>query len=502
MIREIPRETATTSRLGEWIDGLIATFSPAWAASRALARVQAEELSSFRTQRRSRIDPAAGRPGRADWHLDGTYERIQMIEDARDLERNNVIARGLLDRATDNVVGCGFRQQATTNSPKWNDRAEKLWKEWADFECDVRNLSTFDELLQLTHRSKLREGDVGTILLADGKLQHFEADQLASPTGAALRSNMVDGVELDRRGRPITFHLVAAPDPLRPSVRHQRTTAVPAEFVVFLAKRQRHGQTRGLTEFSSCGWYLDQIDRNIEAVTMAARMAACIGLVHKTQERKSGLAEDENGRRKLTFQPGMLHEVGYQDSIEQIKQDQPGTNWGDFLAVLGRLVGIAFGLPLELTFLDFSRTNYSSARAALLQAYQVWLKDQAALRFYCSRIYRWKVIRWVDEGLLPYRADALSHNWICPGWKWLDPEKEISAQLASVDAGFSTLAEVAAQQGKDFFELAIARKAEIDELKRLGIPEVRSRITRDPGAPVSVNAQEPGEDEGDQKQAA
>lgn len=482
--------------LGDWWG----YFNPEWKVRRlASEQIESELLASsaasYRGARHTRVS-ARGKPsgGRADYHLEATWDRRDIVDRARDLERSNVIAEGMLNRATENVVGDGFRLQSqaggvgNASARAWNDLVEARWREWCRTGADVRGLSTFGELLSLTYRSWLRDGDVGVIKLKDGSLQFVESDQIASPAGAIPTKGEVDGILLDGKGKPTQYRILTDPDPQWSTVRWGQTfDLIPASDVIFLARRQRHGQTRGLSAFSNVAWLLDQIDGQIEAVTMAARMAACVGLVVHRQGRSSGLTTttDSHGnvRRIQTLEPGMIAEVGQEDKISQIDPRNPSQDFPDFLATLGRLVGLTFGLPLEVTFLDFSRTNYSSARAALLQAYQVWRMHQSMLERFCSSVYRWWLLREMRLGRIPVRRDALRHSWIKPGWKWVDPEKELKAQLGAVDAGVSTLSDIAMQQGKDFEELVLARRRELDLLEKHGIPVVRSSMTRDPMQP-------------------
>ena len=74
----------------------------------------------------------------------------------------------------------------------------------------------------------------------------------------------------------------------------------------------------------------------------------------------------------------------------------------------------------------------------------------------------------------------MKHDWIKPGWKWVDPEKELNADLAAVDAGVMTYSEIAEKQGKDFLKLLETRKMEIAAKEAAGLPEIRSKLTREP----------------------
>lgn len=481
-----------------WLDDFVAWLSPRMALEReSYRRALKLQTEGYRGASHTRLGSDNVVGGRADYHSEATGHRRELVERARALERSSVLAEGLLSRATENVVGEGFRLKPMSKSDIFNRQVEELWKDWCEYEADVRGLDTFNSLLATTYRSWLRDGDVGTVLLSDGNLQMIESDQITNPGGSYVPSReYVDGVKLDRRGKPISYHVVSDPDPLFVSVQQGEAIDIPAEYFLFLARRQRHGQTRGLSAFAGVTWLLEQIDGSIEATVVAQRMAACVGLVLKRNTKLSGLTTTTdaagNARRKLAMEPGAILELYPDEEMDQINPTQPGTNYKEFISLLGRLVGVPFGLPLEVSMLDFSQVNYSSARSSLLQAQKVWRCHQQMLQRYCSRIYRWKVVEWVRQGKLRNPSDALAHSWVTPGWAWVDPQKELIADLAAVDAGIKTLTEVVQGRGGVFEDNVRIRGEELKLLDAAGVPRVLSTQTRDP---MPEKAEEPPAEE-------
>lgn len=486
-MREVMR---AQSAWGRGLDAVISVLSPRWAAERAAWRM-AERLA-YKGSDFGRTTVARTVSGSADYHLEQGFDRDRMVGRARALERNNGIADGLLTRSTENVVGHGMRHQSTSADAAWNEKADDLFREWGD-DCDVRGLDTFAELTALTYRSYQRDGDVGTILLDDGQLQSIESDQLADPPGKRGDRHFIDGVEINDRGRPVRFHVVDESKRNGPPISIQDRRSIPDRIAVdsskfvYLARRKRLNQTRGEPAFAQSFWLFDQLDGNIEAVTMAARMAACFGLVIKRAGGMPGMPLTKGGNGKdyknWSLEPAMVKTLEPGDEISQIQAQQPTQNFPDFVALLGRLLGLPLGLPLELVFMDFSRTSFSSARASLLQAYISFRTQQRrVIGHWCKPIRNWRIRKFIDDGQLPERADWMRHTWTPPGWQWIDPKAEVDSNLAAVDAGFKTLHDVAAEQGRDFAEILETRKKELEDLEAAGIPIVRSASTRDPGA--------------------
>lgn len=478
------------------LERIIAALSPGWALKRAAARralADVESMSAYRGASHRRWDraPPSFRGTSADWEQEHGYARRDLVDRARQLERESVLALAMLDASTLNVVGDGFRLQVHSDDLGWNAEVEARWSEWADKDADSRGLNTLDELLALTYRSRIRDGDVAALLNTDGTLRLVESDEIATPEGAFRPEKGVDGIDLDENGRPKAYHIVKTTQPYgdRRTYAHD-ADVVPAERVLFLPRRQRLGQTRGISAFSGIAWIFDQVDGQIESVTVAARMAACFGLIFKREARfdPTGLSKvtDEHGTSRKNFgvSPGMFLELDPGESIEQIQGQHPHQNFGEFIRLLTRLCARPFGLPLEVALLDFSQSNYSSSRGALLQAWQTWKCEQAILKRFMSRIFAWKLSEWMKDGLgAGPKKNADKHAWMTPGWQWVDPTKEIQAAMMAVEAGFDTASSVAARHGFDFEENMTARKRELEIAKRNGIKLAKSTLTRDEEPP-------------------
>jgi lambda family phage portal protein len=474
----------------ERLDGLIGMISPKWAAERAAWRSARRELLSYRGAERSRTDRPRGRSrGSADYQLEAGRERSEMVFRARELEENNGLAEGLLARSVENLVGTGIRPQARSKNKAWNKKVEALFATYAE-NCDVRGLDSLWDLQALTVRSYLRDGDVATHMMSDGRLQSIESDQIASPMGKSGDARFADGVELDVAGRPLKFHIVDERDRVSGPGVHDRASLpkrieIDAKDVLYLSRRTRLQQTRGLTVFAQSFWLFEQLDGNIEATTIAARIAACFGALIKRAHPYNGGTPitGANGKsyKDWSMEPGMMKELEPGDDIVQISPQQPTQNFAEFVTLLARLLGIPLGLQIELVLLDSSKANFSSMRGALMQAFKTWRRMLSAIIFqWCRPLWRRRVRMWIDAGELEDIEDWDKHAWVPPGWTWVDPKSEVESNMLAVDAGFRTVHDIVAEQGGDFDEWLETRKQEIADMEAAGIPIVRSVSSRDP----------------------
>lgn len=479
------------------LERFIEYVSPEWAAKRVFAReaLSQARLSGYGDAVQRRIDKTiVNRGSSADRALELGFDRRNIADRARQAEQDNLLFDSLLSRTVESVVGeSGFGVLPQTESPYFNDKTKDLFDAWATDEADARGIDDLAEIMGNLLRGTLRDGDAGLIGLADGSIRQFESDELASPKGGRVTPSDADGVELSPSGRPIAFHIFDY-DPLidwsdRRVAVPSRSTRVPAENVCFLARRQRAGQTRGVSAGNGALWLFEQFDGTVEAKTIATRMAACWGLFLKRQNPLTNLGTGTDGagnlRGTIQAEPGMVLRGQPGDEAVQIQPQHIGNDYDIHLRLLVRLCAIRFGLPLELALLDFSQSNYSNARAVLLQSQKTWRKWQHRLKRIYRRLYHWKVISWIEEGRLPAREDALRHKWETPGWQWLDPVAEIQGAMAEVDAGLASRSSICARMGGNFADNMAAQKLELELMAEAGVPALRGTLSRDPVAPAS-----------------
>jgi len=486
---------------GGWLDRFIGWVSPAAGARReAWHAIRREVASYYRDAGRSRL--AAGTPGINVSADELNYlEREGLVDRNREAERNYPSYQGVMEQAVINIVGPeGFALQAKTDDAGFNVEAEAAWKEWCAGPCDIRRMATMVDLQEGWVRGYLRDGDIGAILWRSGEVETVEEHRIRSPEGMAYDGGMVDGVELRRRGgRPLAFHVTESDD----FVGSARTVRVPARDFAFLPLRKRLSQTRGIPALTNLRLF-EQYGDYIEATVVAARVAACFGVVLKrkggalppalTSSRKDSQG---NARKTMTLEPGMWKAIDTDEEIEQIKPQHPGTGFGELRSAIKRDIGGPLGMPLELTDLDFSKTNYSSARASLLAAYRTFMRHQVRLGQFLSRIYRWRVSKWVKEGDLRGAPEGAywGHIWQAPRWPWVDPLKEIQANLLAMDAGVETLADVCASRGRDWMDqLDVAARVRARR-EELNLPDVRSSMSRDAGGEPSDSPTTEDDDE-------
>jgi len=406
-----------------------------------------------------------------DWHLIGHLDTLRRL--SQGMYREFSQYRGMVSTLVNNVVGTGFGLQARTQSPELNIELERIWERWAH-EPEVTGRYSWAALQARAFFLQVVDGDCLIVKTNRGRLQIVEAAQLDSATklrtDASANTETVLGVERDMFGVPVAYYIrtykngTAIGDPIR----------IPADSALHVAEFERPSVSRGvpiaISALSDSHRLKDVFDSSAAAWVLQSRMA--LGLQTEDARAFAGSIGDSEGidanslaSRFVNIGEGTIAVLGPDEEIKPIDQNRPGQNFENGVMAFMRPIAMAFGMPLELATLDFSRMNYSSARAAMEQARRGFEVRQANLEAQLHRpTYEWVIEQaLIDAGRedLLLREDLFDHEWIKPPWPWIDPAKEIEALGDEMQMGMKTHAEVLKARGVEREQWINTRSAEV-----------------------------------------
>jgi lambda family phage portal protein len=507
----VSRETTRDKKtLSDRVDDLVGFVSPRRGARRKAYR-QAMRYSSayyYQGAKRSRLTSnwATGQES-ADASI---WTDLQILRDrSRDLNRNNAVASGLTGTFCANTIQTGITPQCRVDSRlvpmdpaqtnTFQIQAEAIWNKWSPWADSARRMN-IDEIQSLAVRQIIESGEFLSVRRSlkrdQGRpymmaLDIIEPDRLDSSLTDLSDPNTRFGITANDRGEPITYHILKThPGDIVQAFGNERESVkVPAvdpdgrPIVFHMFPILRPGQTRGIPFFAPVIDLFKQMADYLEAEVVAARIAACFAAFIKVENAYGmalGNAEsgtDAEGKRLEGFEPGMIEYLKPGESVEFANPTRPGVTFDVFMEKILRMIGAALGLPYELVLKDFSKTNYSSARAALLQAYRVFKVWQ---RMIVNHLLQplWELLieeAWLRGELTApsfqkYRWEYCRCAWIPCGWQWVDPLKEVEANKVAVEMGFKTRGDVCAEQGEDWEEKAEQAAREKAKYEELGIP--------------------------------
>lgn len=469
---------------------------------------------------------------------------------SRDLSRNNGIASGALQTITDNVVGTGLRMQAAPDfrllgkdqawAQEWARHVESLWRTWAEStECDAARQLTFAGLTTLAFRSGLLNGEGLALPIWQPeagspfatRLFVIEPDRLCNPQYAFDTRYRRGGIEIDDYGRALAYHIrsthpgdifagYATPGQWE---RIPATTTWGRKRVIFMGEKERPGQTRSKPIFSAVMQQFKMLDRYASAELDAAVVNAMIAAFVETPMEMDGLMEVFGGtdgaagvksymdakalpQNRARLKSGAIVPLYPGEKLAAFNPARPSSGFAPFMESVLRHIATGVNLPYELLLKDFSKTNYSSARAALLEAWRYFrTKRQWVADYWARPVYELWLEEAVNAGLVDApdfyanRAAWCRSRWIGAGRGWVDPVKEAQAAMIRMDSGLSTLEAECAEQGLDWEEVLHQQAREMALRIELGLP--MPVATKTPPGEAGGKAEEPAGDP-EEKEAA
>lgn len=451
-------------------------------------------------------------------------ERDTITARSRDLTRNNGWAHGGIDRELDAVIGDGLRLSVKPDwralglSPEWaREWAQDVESEWRAYAedpgcwCDGARHHDMGGLHRLAYRHLAVDGTALAVLLWREErpwattVQLIDPDRLSNPQGAPDSRLLRGGVELDEDGAAMAYHIREG-HPYEWLITDERQwiwERVPREMAwgrplaIHVYDKERAGLTRGVGRLTSVLERLKMLDRydkiELQAAVLNAILAAFIespfdhemmadamSTVSPYQQARKEFHQHRDvrlgGVRIPTLFPG--EKLSFQSAA------RPHNAFADFEGSVLRSIASGIGISYEQLSQDWSKTNYSSARAALLEVWRTLLRRRRSFaKSFCTPIYAAWLEEAIDRGIvrLPREAPDFWHprahaaylrcRWIGPGRGWVDPVKEAQASVMRVDAGVSTLEAECAEQGLDWQEVAEQQAAEREFRARLGLPD-------------------------------
>jgi len=367
------------------------------------------------------------------------------------------------------------------------------------------------KLERLKYRQRLRDGDGGVILLGNGKIQSIRGDIIESPYGSSSQTGVIDGLKLDNKGMVLGYWLRTI-DPSNPTRRAWKF--IKARDFVRSARIKDEDQIRGETCFAQQFELFEQLDGYIDGVIVASRMAAMFGLIIEESPAQfnaytNGLTKDGNGTDRPAFdmEAGMVKRLNAGEKVQQVKPEQPASNFDQLVTSLVRFAGIELNLPLEMALLDFSKTTYSSAKAAFEVAKRSATADhQEWSREFISPIYRWKISQWIRDGVLdPPKGDdkPWRHRAVQQPYPYLDPQKDAQGELLLRDGGLKSHEQCLAERDTTVEKLAASNARTNKTLAKHGVTVGRSRlvdmtVTNTPKEPMPKAAKAKGAEDNTQ----
>lgn len=506
------------------LDKAINSIAPTWGLNRAVSRMKASSLSTYAGQSTKRT--MVGWSPRIDNPNDSLAIDLPDVRGkSRELVMTSSIARGAVDVKTINTIGSGLQLESRMEhsilgiSPEEaqekQDEVEKRFRMYAiGHGCDMMQQRNFYELQAQAFRSALIDGDMISLLhvvnndrnrpnmVSPLVIQNIGAHQLCNPRNSMNTDKIINGVEVDRRGAPIAYHIVSPR--LNTSyvdggmigswmrVSKYGANSGRLNVVHLMNQDARIGQYRGIPLLAPVIDLIYDLTKYEKSELTATVLASYFTVFVKTESGDlstspleqlqtatnstaslliNGMpAQEKTDADNYQYQlaPGMINALADGEDITTASPTRPNTAYEAFVQAMLTEIGMGIGLPYEVLVKKY-QSSYSASRAAFLDAWKVfsnarrWVASQ-----WCQPIYE----SWLELEVLlgnieldGFMTDPIKRRaWCSASWHgdargMIDPVKETNASILMIDNNLSTRErESRILTGEDWYN-TIERKA-------------------------------------------
>ena len=444
-----------------------------------------------------------------DWVTSGAspdgeliYELATIRRRARELSRNNDYAKKFLNLCIQNIIGAdGFvlQNKAKDDNGTFDNLAntiiENAFYDWCKPEnCTVTGLLSFKQAEDLIIKTVARDGELFIRKVFNKnfkygfKIQLIEADYISELLNRTLgNGNIVRmGVELDEWRKPVAYYIknITASQELysyQLSASYNDYIRVDASEIYHLGDPERINQTRYYSWLAASMYRLRMLSGFEEASLVNARASASKMGFFKTQTDAlyKGETSDAQGNVITNAEPGTFEQLPPGMDFIAYDPKYPSDQHEPFVKSILRAIASGLGVSYNTLANDLEGVNYSSIRAGLLDERENW-----------KRLQSW----FVDAFLNPLFSDWLSNSlafgailiagkplplskfekfnqplWIGRRWQWVDPLKDITANVLAIKNGLKTNQQALAEQGSDIYDTYEQLAEEIKLQEKYGL---------------------------------
>ena len=519
---------------------------------------------AFEGAKRLDRDLAMWSPALRSADLDLLPEKSTLDARARDIARNDGYIQSAIDINRDGIVGSAYLVNSKPAykvlglDDKWAEEFQEeteekftLLAESPNNWLDAARLNTLTELVRLAVGVHSAGGE---ILAAaewirephrpyNTAVQMIDTDRLSNPNGEMDTQFMRGGVERNRYGAPDAYHfLMAHPSDYTLGDDSYRWKRVPIRKpwgrmqVIHIYEQSRPDQSRGvsamvaaLKEMKITKKFRDVVLQNaVVNATYAASIESDLPSDVVMQQMGGGnlgkaaienfageylgaIAKYTNNSRNMHIDGVKIPHFFPGTRLQLRPAGQPGGVGTEFETSLLRYIAAALGISYEELSRDFSKTNYSSARAAMNTTWKhLQAKKKVVADKFASHIFRLWMEEALNKGRLstapknavalwyenPEYADAFSScEWIGASRGQIDELKETQAAVLRLKYNLTTQEDELARLGKDWRKVALQRKREIALNKEYGlVVEEDNSINAASGSPQQREAKDEKDD--------
>ena len=450
------------------------------------------------------IGPAVSFMSSTPLSTDAIVDRNQrvLVAQSRQQATVNDYMKSYLRIVERNVVGAnGVILQAQTKKADGkmdaaaNAAIEEWWDKWCRAEnCDVTGKRSFRRICKALVGSAARDGEfmVREVRGRDaGPMQY--ALQVLDPQRCPVDYNVDrlsggrfvrQGIEFNRAGRPLAYYFLADNPAVSGYTFGGRSLdRVPAEQIIHGFVEDLLGQRRGLPWAATALWRLGMLDGFEKAALKNARTAASLGGFIEWEAGEGPDIDDDLADEELVFEAeeGLYQELPPGARIKNVPSQYPTGEFTPFHKAMLRGAGAGMGVSYVSFANDLEGVNFSSIRQGVLDERDHWMDLQEWLiEVLVDRVYRAAlepalllgVVVGAGVRLRPENLNRhLAVRWQPRRWAWVDPTKDIAAEVTAKNNLLTSPSEIIQRRGGDPETVWKTYAQDIAGMRDAGVPD-------------------------------
>jgi lambda family phage portal protein len=446
----------------------------------ATAKAKRRALRAYEASSADNYHPRRKESRSGDSVMAASTDKLRSI--ARYLDENHDLAIAIFDDLTNKVIGNGLILEPQMRDRRGelvgaqNDQVRAAYREWLEAAPETSRTMTYTEGARLAFRTWVRDGEVlihhieGTradIRHRGGVPYSFELlepDFLpfsAHRPASAGVNRVTHGVEKNAWREPVAYHLLTEhPGDLYAGLGFKTgdLRRVPADELTHLKLTKRLHQTRGITVLHGVLTRLEDIKEYDDSERIAARVASAFtAMITRASDFVGATVENVNGasRRVLEMAPGMIFDgLLPGESVQTLSSDRPSAQYDAYRQANERSAAGGSGTSRSSISRRYDG-NYSSQRQELVESEVLYGHLRAQ---FCAGFDRTIYRRFIDMGIASGRisigrAVDVQTLYDCeivpPATSWIDPMKEVQADILAIKAKLISRHQVIRRRGLD-----------------------------------------------------
>ena len=184
---------------------------------------------------------------------------------------------------------------------------------------------------------------------------------------------------------------------------------------------------------------------------------------------------DPTEKRIRTHEWGMTWSGTENEDLSAFGGMTPTAQYVPYLDMQLKMLAPGIGIPYEYLMLAFTSGSYTAQRSASIHARNFFMRRHKRKASVMQRIWNWRIAKAIKDGELPPAPVETSTgrsqwwwcNWTKPGYLWLNPKEEATANQMLWNGGQRGMKSLIADTGADRDEVFAEKVDDIQQAQML-----------------------------------